>query len=404
MATTIYLHIGVHKTGTTSIQQTMKRQREMLLGHDINYLGMRENHGAVFLSLLSDAPERYRRNVDKRNDTPEKAAAYNERNEQELLELLSANRSSKLLISGEGLSLLPPASVAKMKEILDPYADAYRIIVYVRDPYEFTSSSLQQHFKAGYALDDPNLPLTLPRYRQKIDKYIRLFGRENVDIRIFDPKRFVGGNLLTDFLTAMGAPELGPSLALPYANQSMSHESALVLSETNKAIPTRVDELANRKRILRFHLTLAAIQGERFSVDPSVYANHMDEIRADMDWLHEIIGEPVFAQAKPRPASVPRWSEATVASIKKLVGELADRLREAQEESSEPVRQPSLPASLEWLRDSLDPAKRDRTLAVAPQFDQTTIRDLGCFIHAMKLATRRFDAERRRMASQEEAA
>src|SRR5688500_10321695 len=192
MATTIYLHIGVHKTGTTSIQQTMKRQREMLLEHDINYLGMRENHGAVILSLLSDAPERYRRNVDKRRDTPEKAAAHNERNEQELLELLSANRSSKLLISGEGLSMLPPASVAKLKEILDPYADAYRIIVYVRDPYEFTSSSVQQHFKAGYALGDPNLPLTLPRYRQKIDKYIRLFGRENVDIRIFDPKRFVG--------------------------------------------------------------------------------------------------------------------------------------------------------------------------------------------------------------------
>ncbi len=82
--------------------------------------------------------------------------------------------------------------------------------MYVRDPYEFATSAFLQRLKSGSTLDNPRRRLPLPEYRNKLQPYIDAFGRENVDIRIFDRRRFIGGDLISDFLAAIGEP---PELA-----------------------------------------------------------------------------------------------------------------------------------------------------------------------------------------------
>ena len=195
-------------------------------------------------------------------------------------------------------------------------------------------------------------PLT--KYREKLERYIRVFGRENIGIRTFDPARFVGGDLISDFLVAVGeAPQLAQSLDVVRANRSMSHEAMMILSETNGAIPVYIEGRANRARAFDFNNYLESIEGEKFAIDPNLYRDQEDEILADLEWLHATIGEPVFARPTPRPTSEPRWSEATVRSIQTLVAGMARELQELRRQAPHAPR-PAVPAKLAWLRNSYD--------------------------------------------------
>ena len=396
MRTTFYIHIGVHKTGTKSIQYTLFNNREKLLEHGINYLRLESNHAPALISLLSDSPHTYARNILRHVDTPEKAAVYNASIKQQLTEELSNNRSPKVVISGEGLSSIDQSAFSKLKAMLDPYAEAYRIIVYVRDPYEYANSFTLQRVKNGYILGDPEQKIPLPNYRQTIGRYIKNFGRANVDIRIFDPQQFLGGSLVSDFLAAIGeSTKMAESLQTVRANESMSHEAAMILSEINSAFPTHVDGLANRERVRQLQFLLAGIPGEKFRIDPSMYLKHEDEVLKDLEWLHETIGKKVFADPVPRPASTPRWSEATVEAIKKLVGDQAQTIRELQARKNAGQNRIQadivVPAGLEWLHDAVEPPAPGQAKAhtAIPQFDRKTVRSLACFIHDMALTIRK---------------
>jgi hypothetical protein len=175
----------------------------------------------------------------------------------------------------------------------------------------------------------------------------------------------------------------------------MSHEAAMILSETNIAIPSSIDGRANRARAFGLHLYVANIDGERFTIDPEAYLKHDAEAQADLEWLHETIGERVFVRSAPRPASVPRWSEGTVRSIKDVVRGMASELQELEKDRRLPlIPRPAIPAGLEWLRDAYDQLAPDQPpAAVVPRFDQPGVRMLGCFLHAIALTIQHLKAE-----------
>ncbi len=397
MRTKFYIHIGVHKTGTKSIQHTLSENRRVLRRHGINSLSGDPNHGPVFISLLADEPHRETRNILRQVDTPDKAAAYNASAQYRVMKSLARNRSPKFVISGEGLSPRKAQEIERFKQILAPYAADYRIIVYVRDPYEYANSASLQRLKNGGVLDVPDKKFPLPKYRRNLSRWIDAFGRENVDIRVFDPKRFVGGDLISDFLVAIGeSPELAKKLNVVRANQSMSHEAALILSEANKTIPVLVDGRANRGRASSFHVEVVNIKGEKFSIDPEEYLKHEAEALAEVEWLNSILGESAFGRTQVRPASTPRWSEETVASIKQELTEVVYAMRQKDRRFFLPrIDEPPLPPGLEWLQDIYNSnGPKQPTTTKRPEFNETTIRALGRFFHDINLTLQHRKAER----------
>lgn len=407
MRAKFYIHIGVPKTGTKSIQYALSDNRAILLAHGINSLPFGPNHGTPLISLLRENPHKIPRNLLRHLDTPEKTASFNSSIGFRIKKALERNVSGKMVISGEGLSDLSAAEIERLKALLGPSAADFRIIVYVRDHYEYANSAFLQRLKSGSTLDNPRRKLPLPEYRNKLQTYIDAFGRENVDIRIFDRRRFIGGDLISDFLAAIGEPpELARTLNVEHANQSMSHEAAVILSETNAAVPVLIKRRANRAlkrranraRAFGFHLYIVGIAGERFAIDPSHYLEHEPEISADIKWLNQIIGEEVFGPADPKPASVPRWGQSTIDSIKGVLAGMASELQKLEKNQYPPeVHRPPLPANLGWLRD----VYHQGTFAVAEggqpissNFDQATVRSLGCFLNAVALAIQHMKANK----------
>src|SRR3954463_11509047 len=122
MKPTVYLHIGLYKTGSTSIQATFFKNRERLLAHGVNYLAIGQNHGETLHPLFSGTPLTYHHNRIYGIDTERKAARKNAATRRALDREFRSNTSPLLVISGEDLVTLSKDGIARMKDGLAPYA------------------------------------------------------------------------------------------------------------------------------------------------------------------------------------------------------------------------------------------------------------------------------------------
>lgn len=323
MKTNIFIHIGMHKTGSTSIQRTMSRSRQTLLAHDINYLALGENHSTTLFPLFSETPHLYDPYQLRGIDTAAKAAKKNAETEVALRRELAANRCGTFVISGEDLSGLKPKALEGLKDRLAPYAASFRVIVYVRDPYSSVNSIFQHRLRRGQTVEQIIASPPRPRYR-RIASAIAVFGRENVDIRIFDPAHFVNGDLIADFLAAIrAAPELAKRLDSVRSNQAVSHEAARLIGEINKRYPQGIDKSRNPGRAADIVQRLAAIPGQAARCPREVFEASEPLIAKDLAWLRTLLGEQVFPDRPTIDDVPPRWNDETLGAIAVLINDLA---------------------------------------------------------------------------------
>lgn len=323
MQANIYIHIGLHKTGTTSIQATFFKNRRKLLAHGINYLPLSENHSVTLYPLFIDAPHRYRPNRLAGIDTVEKAAKKNAATERALRHTLDSNTCGSLVISGEDLSRLATEDLQRLRDRLAPYAARFRVIVYIRDPYSTVTSIFQQRLRRGQTAEQIIAAPPRPHY-PRIGAALELFGRENVDIRRFDPARFINGDLIADFLAAIEAsPALAKDLDAVRANVSLSHEATYLLNAINNHYRESKHGMPDRDRPVDLPKWLAAIPGQPFRCPPEFLLAAQPLIDEDLRWLREQLGEPMFPD-RPIPSEVPPyWSEETLSAIALLLNDLA---------------------------------------------------------------------------------
>jgi hypothetical protein len=321
MKADIFIHIGLHKTGSTSIQATMFRNRETLLASGINYLALSENHSSTLFPLLCDAPHRQPINRLAGIDTEAKAARKNAKTEAALRRELVANRCGTLVISGEELSALRPEALAGLRDRLTPFAAGFRVIVYVREPYATVNSIFQQLLREGQTPEQILADPPRPRYR-RIKSSITVFGRENVDIRLFDPRAFAKGDLMADFLAAIRAPgELAGKLPSVRSNEALSHEAAHLLYAINRRYPA-VDKMPNPGRAADIVERLAAIPGQPFRCPRSIFDASEPFIEEDLRWLRSTLGTQVFPDRPDIDEIAPRWNDETLAAVAVLINDL----------------------------------------------------------------------------------
>jgi hypothetical protein len=144
---TIYLHMGLHKTGTTSIQNWLLSNSDVLLKTDLAfYQGqyIPSNHIEFALSSLRDeldAPIKRRINLDRERLFEETKA------QMELV--LSKTSASRLIISNETMSFIRyQTEMERLRSIFPPNA-AIVPIIFLRSKKEWLVSFKQQMFKMG---------------------------------------------------------------------------------------------------------------------------------------------------------------------------------------------------------------------------------------------------------------
>ncbi|MFC0470062.1 hypothetical protein ACFFHM_05880 [Halalkalibacter kiskunsagensis] len=100
--------------------------------------------------------------------------------------------STRLIISGEGISLLSMNNLYEFKNFLISISTSnitFKVIIYVRNHVTWSVRQVQQGLKIGKtyldSINEPTASLT-KLYKNKTEKFVQVFGKENVGVYTFE--------------------------------------------------------------------------------------------------------------------------------------------------------------------------------------------------------------------------
>lgn len=296
------VHIGTHKTGSTSIQSFLDLNRDALHARGFAVPTMwNTNHQP--LALLAYEPDRWDEVCaiwaamgqlgDDRagRGRPLQATwlAYLDQLRAQLRDWAAAHVDHILLLSSETLySHLFADDIDRFGEVLRSVADDVTVIVYVRDPLSFRLSLFLTEIILGRHFDPLELEPPVDPGWERLADWARVFPGK-VRVRLFDPTEFPNGDLMQDFCSAADIPWSADLIGPQRENESMSWSTARVLNAVNAELPlTLADGSLNPARGRLWQRLLASDRGSyryrptQHAVD--IYQAHYAETNA---WLQQ---------------------------------------------------------------------------------------------------------------------
>lgn len=187
----IDIHIGTHKTGTTTIQHWLVANQEPLLRHGTLYPTSGRPLNAP------DAQHRLAWAIREKSEFNHSDAWT------EFFDELQRTQPQRVIISAEGFDGCKEREIELLSNLLHSYS--VRVIVYFRNPLGFLKSAFKQQVKMGTWKSPPKAFLmeNVERcnYPQIIQRWQQWIGRENMVVRLFD-KVVKTSDIITDFATA----------------------------------------------------------------------------------------------------------------------------------------------------------------------------------------------------------
>ena len=272
----VILHVGLHKTATSTLQYHLSMLSKLLYDVGICFPAeLGENHSVPLCVLADYKSDAYARKFEIRN-----IDSYNENTRFLLAESVDDNVKT-LILSGESLSLLDASALERLKlillEIFPSRFLIFKIMVYVREPLSFLVSLAQQHIKSSGELALPNDLHNL--FSNRIQKFIDVFGSDSVCVYKFEEAVKQEGNILEHFLTYVGAEGIHTAVRMNSRNVSLSQLAADLFLELKKVKGKEF----NRNR----YKCLLEVKGERFDLDVSVKQRYIESFEQEVAWLKE---------------------------------------------------------------------------------------------------------------------
>ncbi|SMD10772.1 hypothetical protein SAMN06295998_13320 [Primorskyibacter flagellatus] len=288
----LIIHAGMHKTGSSSIQQTLHRWD----GTGADYLPWCfSNHSGLFFLMFQDAPEDGG-GFKLAGMRPEEAKRLADEWGGKMSEVLEKRAADKVthpaIFSAEVISSASEAVVQRLADYMRKYEPDIRVVAYVRPPVSFMISAFQQRMKTGHVHNFERLWIW-PNYRDRFETLDRVFGRTNVTLKLFKREHLKDGDVVLDFAQEIGV-DLRPSDVVR-TNESMSLEAAALLDTFGRyAEPFVTGDRLSEQRRTRFFDRLMQIGSRRFVLDETVTDPILAANRADLDWMEDRLGMPVL--------------------------------------------------------------------------------------------------------------
>ncbi len=293
------LHVGMHKTGSTSIQNSLKDLDDSSFYY-ARLLG-RPNHSVIMTAMFArhDDPKLDKRRYAKgpRDIRDEVVEAR-----RDLASSIKAADGRTLVISGEGMLRMSDDELVRLKSYLERHGyDDIKVMAYIRSPIGYISSAVQTKLKGG-STGVFNLQTSVPDYRQKLEKFDTVFGRENVSLFKFDPAQFPAKDVVQDFciragipLTSIKAVRRNESITLLAAKLRFQH--ATLAKQEGLELFRASAGAALSDRLLPFSPT-------RFRLAPSLIRPLLETLADDIAWMEQRLGASLKEDLKDEPEDV----------------------------------------------------------------------------------------------------
>lgn len=245
----VYLHVGLHKTATTSFQLTCKKNKEKLSEQGFVYplfnslhinLKDIENHSVPFFSLYSDTPKTYHLNI--------KFKAFNiEELHKDYSAIIETALNSKdnVIFSGEDISILNLKNLQKLKSFLEIYNIEIIPFAVVRSPYAYACSVKQEKVRSGQYVGDSFVTAS-PTIKklQMVFPDIRFYPFSRLCAHSYGPSGFLFEEMGIEY----------KDFQFVKANEGLSNTIARVQNLLSKKNPYLVNNRINYNYISAVHL------------------------------------------------------------------------------------------------------------------------------------------------------
>lgn len=257
-----FLHIGTEKTATTTIQNFLNLNRDILLNDKIIYTKTagKTNNRALPVAAY---------NLNRRDDYTK---IHGIKSESELLdfqkkiahdlktEITKTSRNDsefKIIFSSEHFQsrLTTLEEIKRLKNIIDSFGiNEIYVIIYLRGPAEIANSLYSTAIKSGSQGKHPPSPKNLYwnnvcNHKNTLEKFGSVFGTSALIPRLFYPKEFLNGSIIDDFLNAIGVSDTSSYEIPPNSNESLSVVGVNLLRRLNHIVPMWIDNKPNPVRL-----------------------------------------------------------------------------------------------------------------------------------------------------------
>lgn len=212
MSKTVIFHVGIHKTGTTSIQAYLGDNRERLKALGIDFydgLHIRDNHVELHVAAMRAS----RHSPFKLDHDLVIDHNYFNRIRARVHGFADRSNARQLLFSAEGLSYLRHTDEMERLKSIVP-SDDIRIVFYIRDRSVFLSSYRRE-------LTRHTLPTVIDRdsfayvakdtwlidFESRIGAFRAAFGDDRVTVVDYDTAMRTSGNVIPSFLEVLGVSD-----------------------------------------------------------------------------------------------------------------------------------------------------------------------------------------------------
>jgi hypothetical protein len=287
MTREIWLHIGLHKTGTSSFQKFCHSNRSALADADLCYPTDWVNHNDLYFAFSETSlnEDRIRRlhikNIDELHD-------WIARKKMDFESEMRASKCSKILVSGEKFSDLTCDGAKSLIVFLQTFADIVKVLTVVREPISFANSYASENIKGGSTLAEETEHPPLAYYKRRIAPYLNEVGHSNISVLNFDNLFDNGSDLIRSMLQTVGIDVSRCTSIVPVENKSLTQAAAEILSLVNEHWYSRNDRYSPPPR---FPATiLNSLTGRNMTLPPQAIKQVMEKTLEDVIWIEREFG------------------------------------------------------------------------------------------------------------------
>jgi hypothetical protein len=284
----LFLHVGLPKTATKSIQESLFAGAEILLKENIlypKYFGI--NQSIPLFSLFDETPEKHPNHIRNSRDK-QKVKQLNQENLSYFSKISKERENfNSIILSGEEVCFLSESSLKQLYYYLSRLFPEFKLItiVYVRNHYDFFTSYTQQWIKSG--LQRPKFPIEI--YKPFMQKFINVVGIESIKVYSFEKACKYKYGPVGNILKIINFPsDKIKDFPLLKVNESSSQRSIELVEFINSDLPFFLNDKVNNGRKLYDTLPLNSISGPKFQLTAQENFQLNLNLKTDLIWLKTI--------------------------------------------------------------------------------------------------------------------
>lgn len=255
----IIVHIGAEKTGSTSLQAFLRINKDILLDKGIyspTSIGDYNHVKLVTHCENQSFQKRIYQLVGVKNR--EEKAVWSKQLVSDFSEEMAGMPKTveTIVITSElfQTNLTQPDELHVLRNLLGTVSNNIKIIVYLRRQVDAAISLYSTHLRGGGTHEAPLMGSSGMQwrynYKELLDLWGSVFGRDNIVPRLYEKKEMIDGNVVKDFCSHIGMLDLWEEFTKPMPqNAALSSVGQYLLYKANQ-MPVMKD--GTRKQRLEF--------------------------------------------------------------------------------------------------------------------------------------------------------